>query len=456
MPRYNKNIQKKTSAEPVKVELRQREVECLLDNRDFLLVAQKSAGETFKKGTRGDASTSQHSTIRPSISDDKNALARLLRPGLADLQAHGQTIDINTNEELARLAPVLCACFSQDELVQLFNAQVAADMLSIYHTEMLQNLYLEHALQDMLHVFNEAKIPLLLFKGPALAYHYYPQPQLRTYHDIDVLIWPADLGRAHDLLVRQGFEFYEEFPSNATDETRSGYNYRLKQKESWLEIPVELHTAPHASDIGSRFDVEALWKGAEATRLLDEPVLMMHHIDHLLYLCWHYRFHGFTRLLWFYDIVMMARATQAEMDWTELVRRARKLNLGTTLYYLLLWCRDLFQVPIPERVFRMLRPPLVSRLVVERVAMPDAAKSLVSSLQQPQRILARRFMVDSSSDLLKAGARALFPSKATIGRRYMSHSRLPSRLYFVFYFIHPWITLAKGVRPLFRKRGGQG
>ena len=448
----------RVSAEPVWVvlELRQRRIECVLDNRDFLLVAQKSAGEPFKNGARGDASNSQHSITRPSISDDKHALARLLRPGLADLRARGRTIDLNTNEELARLAPVLCACFSQDELAQLFNTQVAADMLRIHHTEMLQNMYLERALQDMLRVFNEAKIPLLLFKGPALAYHYYPQPHLRTYHDIDVLISPADLERAHDLLLRQGFKFYEEFRSNVMDEARSGYNYHLKQKDSWLEILVELHTAPHASDIGSRFDVQALWKEAEAITLLNEPVLIMSHIDHLLYLCWHYRFHGFTRLLWFYDIVVMARAAQSEMDWTELAKRARKLNLATTLYYLLLWCRDLFCVPIPERVFRMLRPPLVSRLVIERMAMPDVAKSLVSSLQQPQRILARRFMVDNSSDLLKAGTRTLFPSKATIGRRYMSHSRLPLRLYFVFYFIHPWVTLAKGVRFLFRKRENKG
>lgn len=426
------------------------------DNRDFLLVLQKPVGENFKNGANGDAGKNNLPTTQPSLQGDKHALARLLRPGLADLRAHGRTVDLDTNEELARLAPVLCACFSPDELAQLFDAQVVANMLSLYHTEMLQNLYLEHALQDLLHVFNEAKIPLLLFKGPALAYHYYPQPHLRTYHDIDVLILPADLERAHDLLLRQGFKFYEEFRSNVTDETRSGYNYLLKPGDSWLEMLVELHTAPHASDIGSRFDVPALWKEAEATTLLDEPILMMSHIDHLLYLCWHYRFHGFTRLLWFYDIVVIVRAAQTGMDWAELARQAHKFNLATTLYYLLLWCRDLFHVPVPERVFRMLRPPLVSRLVIERMAMPDVAKSLVSSLQQPQRILARRFMVDSSSALLKAGARALFPSKSTIGRRYMSHSRLPLQTYFVFYLIHPWITLIKGVRFLFRKRSGKG
>jgi len=157
-------------------------------------------------------------------------------------------------------------------------------------------------------------------------------------------------------------------------------------------------------------------------------------------------------LLWLYDIVVMARALQREEDWSELAKRAHQLDLATTLYYLLLWCCDLFQVPVSERVFRMLRPPLISRVVIERIALPDVAKALVSSLQQSRRILARRFMVDSSFDLLKAGARALFPSKAAIGRRYMSHSRLPLRLYFLFYVVHPWVTLAKGMRILFKKK----
>ena len=427
----------------------------MLENYSSRLVLQEASDKKYKSGAEGYAIKGQRPAALSPLHEDKDALLHLLRPGLADLKIHSQTIDLETNEEFARLVPILCASFSHEELSQLFDDQTALNMLAVYHTEMLQNLYLEHALQDVLHAFNEAQIPLLLFKGPTLAYQYYPQPHLRTYHDIDVLIQPADLARAHDLLLQRGFKFYEEFRSNATDETRSGYNYLLKQSDSWLEILIELHTAPHASDIGSQFDVQALWKRAEAITLLDEPALMMHPVDHLLYLCWHYRFHGFTRLLWLYDIVMVLRATQMEMDWADLVRHAKSQKLATTLYYCLLWCHDLFHIDFPLHIEKQLRPPLISRLVIERIAMPDAAKALASSRRQSQRIIARRFMVDNSADLFKAGARALFPSKATIGRRYMSHSRLPLQLYFVFYLIHPWITLVKGLRFLFRKKSSQ-
>ncbi len=423
----------------------------MIDNRDSLLVLQRSLD--WKNDTSKHRNSVKGSPLAAEqyIQDDKEALGHLLKVGVADSLAQGKTVDLDTNEEIPRLIPIICTYFSREELTQLLGEQVTAATLTMHRTEVLQNLFLERALQEVLHSFNEAKIPLMLFKGPALAYQFYPQPHLRTYHDIDTLIQPGDLARAHELLIQQGFTFYEEFRSNATDTTRTGYNYLLKQTDSWLEFQLELHTAPHPSEIGTSFNVQSLWERAQSMTLQGEPALTMHYIDHLLYLCWHYRFHGFTRLLWLYDMVVLLRTMQAEMDWPALVKLAREQKLVTTLYYCLVWCHDLFHIEIPENVFRQLRPPLLSRFLVERLAMPDVARALASSRWQAQRIIARRAMVDSSTDLLKAGLRALFPSKAMIGRRYMGHSRLPLQFFFIFYLIHPILTLGKGLGFLLRK-----
>jgi hypothetical protein len=85
--------------------------------------------------------------------------------------------------------------------------------------------------------------------------------------------------------------------------------------------------------------------------------------------------------------------------------------------------------------------------------MPETAKALCVPGLQDRRMLARRVMVDSAGDLIKAGLRMLFPSRATIWRRYMEHSRLPLQLFFVYYFLHPWITLAKGGHQMVRHIG---
>ncbi len=380
------------------------------------------------------------------IQDDKKALTNLLQLIVTDAMTRNQAIDLDTNEELLRLIPVLCAYFSYQELMQLVGEKLTTRMLELNRLETAQNLVLERELQNVLHAFNEARISVLLFKGPSLAYTVYPEAHIRTYHDIDMLIRPDDLPRAHELLLQKGYTFYEEYRANVTNSKRTGFNYILARPDSWFEIPIELHTAPHPSEIGTDFDVEALWLKAEQIEVLGESTLTMHPIDHLLYLCWHYRFHGFTRLLWLYDLVVMLRTAGPELDWIELVQTARYQRLATTLYYCLSWCRDLFGVSIPAEVFVRLRPPRACRLLVERIAMPNAVATLASAHGQSRRIIAHRAMVDNTAALIKAGLQALFPSPASIGRRYMGNSRLPLKFYFLYYFIHPWKTLAKGFR----------
>lgn len=276
---------------------------------------------------------------------------------------------------------------------------------------------------------------------------------MRTYHDIDMFIHSDDLPQVHELLLQMGYTFYEEYRTNVTNNKRTGYNYVLSRPDSWFEIPIELHTAPHPSEIGTDFDVDSLWLKAQRIEVLGESTLTMNPIDHFLYLCWHYRFHGFTRLLWLYDLVVMLRAIGPELNWGELVQTARRQHLATTLYYCLSWCADLFEVSIPRKGFMWLRPPWACRMVVEHIAMPNTVETLVSIHGQPRRIIAHRAMVDSTMGLIKAGIQALFPSSASLGRRYMSASRLPLKLYFLYYFIHPWTTLAKGFRSLLMRGG---
>lgn len=388
----------------------------------------------------------------PTMQDDKTALEHLLRLVAADALAWGKSIELDSNEALLRLIPILCAYFSRKELIELLGKKVTARILDLYQLEVVQNLFLEEQLQHLLHLFNEAHIPLMLFKGPALAHTIYPDARLRTYHDFDAFIHPDDMARADRLLTQVGYAFYEEYRSNIIDRDRTGYNYTLERQDSWLKVVIELHTAPHPSEIGTLFDIEAMWAKAQHIEVLGEPTLTMPPIDHLLYLCWHYRFHSFSRLLWLYDVVVMLRAVGSELDWTALIETARRQQLASTLYYCLSWCHNLFGVEIPAEVFARLRPPLICRLLVERIAMPDEAETLVLPRRQARRIIAHRAMVDSTVGIFKVGLQTLFPPPAALARRYMDHSRLPLQLYFLFYLVHPWITIARGFRYLLGSR----
>lgn len=384
------------------------------------------------------------------LQDDKAIMRRFLELIMADVRSQRRVLDLDANEEIARLVPVFCVLFSQEELVELVGKRATNKIVHMNRIEVLQNLFLESELQRLLRAFREAQIPLMLFKGPALAYTIYPQAGLRTYHDIDALILPEDVERAHQLLTSLDYSFYNEYRADATDDNRTGYNYTLKRADAMLEVLVELHTAPHMSEIGTLFDYKDLWNHAQPISILGEQALTMAPVDHLVYLCWHYRFHGFTRMLWLYDVAMMLRTYGAELDWPLLVQTARRQRMAATLYYCLLWCRDLFGVSLPASVLAQLQPPRIARFIVERVALPAVMKELVVARYQERRIMARRAMVDRNADLLLAGMRMLFPSRLSIEKRYMEHSRLPMHFFFLYYLIHPWATLVKGCRLLLK------
>lgn len=381
------------------------------------------------------------------LQGDKAVFTELLQYVAADMRGDRP---LASNEGLLRLIPVLCAYFTHEEVVALLGEPLTDQVMEMYRAEMLQNLFLESELRRVVRTFNEAGIPLMLFKGPVLAYTIYPRPHLRTYHDIDAFIHPEDVERAHDALTRMGYSFYEEYRADPVDKQRTGYHFSLQRPGLPFAVVVELHTAPHGSEIGTRFDCEALWRNADTMTIVDQSVATMNPVDHLLYLCWHYRFHGFTRLLWFYDLVMMLRTYNTTLEWGRLIDSARRQHLAATLYYCLSWCRAVFGVAIPETVLEQLRPSLASRLVVERIALPNVLRDLSVARYREHRLIARRAMVDSNQELLKAGLRMLFPSPVALQKRYMERSRLPLRFFPLFYLIHPWLTLAKGCRILFK------
>jgi hypothetical protein len=60
-------------------------------------------------------------------------------------------------------------------------------------------------LSVLLRAFDRAGVPLLLFKGAALAYSRYPRPWLRPREDTDILVRPADRRRAEDLIAAAGY-----------------------------------------------------------------------------------------------------------------------------------------------------------------------------------------------------------------------------------------------------------
>lgn len=132
-----------------------------------------------------------------------------------------------------------------------------ADQLRGVETTILCNaLALEAILVRVANQLDAEKIPFRVLKGPAVARLDYPDPALRDFCDIDLLIRPEDLDRTVELLTYHGCS--RHFP-----EPRPGFDRRFT-KSVPVHTPdggnIDLHRTLAPGPYGLRIDLDALWE----------------------------------------------------------------------------------------------------------------------------------------------------------------------------------------------------
>ncbi|MFA5884661.1 MAG: nucleotidyltransferase family protein [Acidimicrobiia bacterium] len=137
----------------------------------------------------------------------------------------------------------------------------------------------ERRVLDVLDVLDRAGIAGLVLKGVALSHSAYPDPNLRVFGDVDVLIQP---GRLHDAAATLVAAFGT---ARAEPELRPGYDDRFGRE---VLVPVgavevDLHRTFVNGAYGMRIDLDALFRapdrvtiGGRAVGVLAPPDRLLH------------------------------------------------------------------------------------------------------------------------------------------------------------------------------------
>ena len=190
--------------------------------------------------------------------------------------------------------------------------------LPVFHR--LQAIARVHAAQEVLRRreldalferFDEARLPVLVFKGEALARTLYPDPSLRPRCDTDVLIEREALADAERVLHDAGFR---EEPSSG-GETISRQRTWSRTDSIGFRHAIDLHWA--LSNRARYADVlafEELW--SRGTAIHGPHVRIPSDSDSLLIAALHLAAHhrGEERLIWIYDIHLLRNAS-AQSTW---------------------------------------------------------------------------------------------------------------------------------------------
>ncbi len=210
----------------------------------------------------------------------------------------------------------------------------------------MANLYRE--LAAILHLLNQAAVPVIVLKGAYLGPIVYPNTAFRSMGDIDLLVRQHDLARTTTLLQSHGYCLQNKMwgVKHLTFAAADG------------RPPVEIHWhILHPADPFD-IDVDELWARAVPVTLVGAPVLALSPEDLILHLALHTSFnHGFCfGLRPFCDIQATINFFGDAIVWAIVVRRAHRWQMARALFLTLYLAADLLATAMPNEALLALQP----------------------------------------------------------------------------------------------------
>jgi len=209
-----------------------------------------------------------------------------------------------------------------------------------------------------------AGIEYRLFKGAVLAHQVYPQPQYRTFGDIDLLVRPNDLPRLEQLLLAMDFEIcddlYHSFPLSIVQKYNFARHYQHRQPP---EIPVDVHLNLTGKLHPFQFNGQDFWQNSSQITITGRnyPTFKLEYqaIAGLYHAFKHYYF----KLIWLCDLYLLLQ--QPKLNWDLLLALIDKYRLTRLWQYF-----NYLSVPLFGKAFEPVKPPFrpTQRLIsVEQV-----------------------------------------------------------------------------------------
>jgi hypothetical protein len=158
-----------------------------------------------------------------------------------------------------------------------------AEAAQAHRASMVTSLFLEAALVQTAELLEEAGIEHRILKGSAVAHLDYPDPALRSFGDVDMLVRSSQFDDAVEALEAVGHR--RKFP-----EPRPGFDRRFG-KGSCLVSPegyeIDLHRTLAMGPYGVKINLDDLWRRSSAFELAGRQFQALGPEERFLHACCH-------------------------------------------------------------------------------------------------------------------------------------------------------------------------
>lgn len=230
-----------------------------------------------------------------------------------------------------------------------------------------RNTLVAGELTRLARLFESEGVPLLAYKGPALAQQAFGDITLRRYVDLDVIVRRDDVRRAGELLESQGYVK----PEGLT-ETHEEFLLRLQHNLAYTRdgglMIVELHWEVAPAHFAAVAIGEGVWERAASVKIFGTNVRCPSPEDLVLALSVHGTKHLWERLAWVCDVAALVNS-RPEFDWSLLLSLATEARVERMLRLALRLAQGLAGAKLPEGLFDKSDDAVLTELSEEVVAV---------------------------------------------------------------------------------------
>jgi hypothetical protein len=223
--------------------------------------------------------------------------------------------------------------------------QVRRSLQSAYESNLRRNLWFAGELARITEHLETRKVRVVPYKGPILADTIYGDLGLRSFHDLDFLVRPADFQAAKQALAELGYRPSKPLPPEIQRLwLQFGYECAFDSNSGKYLIELQWRVLPrfYAVDL----DTEALLDRAVDESVSGHKISTLSAEDLLLVLCLHAAKHLWMRLIWIVDI---AETMQSQsIDYAVLTSRAHELGVVRILDVSLCLAKSVLETRLPE------------------------------------------------------------------------------------------------------------
>jgi hypothetical protein len=261
------------------------------------------------------------------------------------LASFAQHFDESLFISLAEQHRLLLVVFNT--LIIPFKARLPKEFVTLISRKALQiqvkQLDIERMMFEINDTFNAHHIQHVFLKGPSLNQILFADKILRYSNDLDILVLPNDVLKAHDIM--QEFDFKSRI-SIETIKWHSRFHCLSRRKDVIYDrdntsFPIELHWKTHEIELLFVRPTEWLHHRLFYPYKQKSMPVLSHEL-HCLYLCCHAIKHAWERLRWLFDIVLFIERHQ--LDCNRLLALAQTYHLKNAMLETLVNIHEVFLI----------------------------------------------------------------------------------------------------------------